>query len=99
MLKPLLGRQWWWVTLFVIAAVALLARLGVWQLDRLAAPRAFNARVNAQLAQPPLELSGAALESDLAAMEYRTVVLVGNYDFTQQVALRNQAWDDGQATV
>lgn len=104
--KTLFSRQWWWTTLLVIAAVAVMARLGVWQLDRLAERRAFNARVSAQLAQPPFALTAEALAADpslrsrqaLAAMEYRSVIVSGVYDFSQQVALRNQAWDDGQAT-
>jgi len=99
MLRLLFSRQWWWTTLLVIAAVGVMARLGVWQLDRLAERRAFNARVTGQQAQPPLVLSGAALDADLSAMEYRAVTVVGQYDHAQQVALRNQAWDDGQATA
>ncbi len=99
MLRLLFSRQWWWTTLLVIAAVGVMARLGVWQFDRLAARRAFNARVLEQQAQPPLNLSGAALGADLAAMEYRAVVVVGQYDFSQQVALRNQAWDDREASL
>jgi surfeit locus 1 family protein len=88
------GRQWWWSTLLAIAAVAVMVRLGIWQLDRLAQRRAFNARVNAQQARPALDLAGPALGADLAAMEYRAVRVVGRYDPSQEVALRNQARDD-----
>ena len=97
--KLLFSRQWWFPTLLVIAAVGVMARLGVWQLDRLAARRAFNARVLEQQAQPLLNLSSAALEADLSAMEYRAATVVGQYDFSQQVALRNQAWDDGRVAL
>ncbi len=99
MLILLISRKWWWTTLLVILAVGVLARLGIWQLDRLAQRRAFNARVSAQLAQPPLTLTGDALNSPLTSMEYRSVAVSGVYDFSQQVALRNQAWDDGWATL
>ena len=98
-MKHLFNRQWWWTTLLVLAAVGVMVRLGVWQLDRLSQRRAFNARVNAQLAAPALDLSGAALGADLTTLEYRSAVVTGRYDFSQQIALRNQAWDDGQATV
>ncbi len=98
MLRLLFSRQWWWTTLLVIAAIGVMARLGVWQLDRLAQRRAVNARVSAQLAQPALTLTGDALAADLTSMEYRSVIVSGAYDFSQQVALRNQAWNDGQAT-
>lgn len=84
------SRSWWWTTLLVIAAVGVMARLGQWQLERLAERRAFNARVAAQLEQPPLALAGPALDAGLAEMEYRSVVVTGQYDFAQQVALRNQ---------
>ncbi|MBM4424772.1 MAG: SURF1 family protein [Chloroflexi bacterium] len=89
-LKHLLGRQWWLVTLLVIAAMGVMIRLGFWQLERLAERRDFNARVNAQIAQPTLTLDADSLAADLAAMEYRSVVVIGKYDHSQQVALRNQ---------
>ncbi len=92
MLKTLFSRRWIGTTLLVLAALAVMSRLGVWQLDRLAQRRAFNARVSAQMAQPPLELSGAALDADLPAMEYRAVVVIGEYDHAQQIAIRNQVW-------
>jgi surfeit locus 1 family protein len=88
--------SWRWIlsTLLVIAAMAVMIRLGIWQLDRLEKRRQFNARVLAQVNQPPLALSGQALGADLASMEYRTVTVEGEYDHTQEVALRNQAWND-----
>lgn len=94
MLKLFLSRQWWWTTLLVLAAVGVMVRLGLWQLERLAQRRAFNARVLAQQTQPPLELVGAALAADLAAMEYRTVTVTGSYDHSQEVLLRNQVRND-----
>ena len=90
MIHLLFSRQWWWTTLLVVAAIGVMARLGIWQLDRLAARRAFNAHVSAQIARPPLTLDAASLAEDLAVMEYRQVVVSGTYDHAQQVALRNQ---------
>ncbi len=106
-IRLLFSRQWWWTTFLVIAALGVMARLGVWQLDRLAQRRAFNARVSTQLARPALALTGDALNADpslrsgqaLVDMEYRSVAVSGTYDVSQQVALRNQAWDDGQPTA
>jgi surfeit locus 1 family protein len=89
-LRALFSRRWRWTTLLVIAAIGVMARLGVWQLDRLAQRRAFNARVAEQQAQPPLTLDGAALDADLTGMEYRSVIVSGEYDHAQEVALRNQ---------
>jgi surfeit locus 1 family protein len=90
------SRRWILATLLVLAACAVMVRLGIWQLDRLAQRRLFNARVTAQVGLPPLELTASALSSDpalpsdLPGMEYRPVVVRGTYDFSHQVALRNQ---------
>ena len=88
------SRRWILSTLLVIAGMLVLARLGVWQLDRLEKRRLFNARVLAQVNQPAILLSGQALNADLASMEYRPVIVEGEYDHSQEVALRNQAWND-----
>lgn len=89
---------WILTTLLVIAAMAVMVRLGFWQLDRLEQRRAFNSRVQNQLDQTRLDLNAEALRSgDLAKslpdMEYRSVTVTGEYDPSQQVALRNQVWN------
>jgi len=94
MLKRLFSRKWLAATLLVIAAMAVMIRLGIWQLDRLEKRRAFNARVNAQISQPVLDLTGNAVAADLTQMEYRSVVVSGIYDPQGEVALRNQYWKD-----
>ena len=88
------SRRWILATLLVLSAMAVMARLGVWQLDRLEKRREFNTRVLAQINQPALVLSGDTLQQDLASMEYRKVIVEGEYDFSQEVALRNQAWEN-----
>lgn len=87
-------RRWIFTTLLVIAAAAVMARLGIWQLDRLEQRRAFNARVQAQINEPMLDLSARAPSANLIDMEYRQATVTGEYDFTNQVALRNQAWEN-----
>ena len=86
------SRRWFLTTILVIFGVAVNIRLGIWQLDRLEQRRAFNARVLAQINQPPLVLQGDALTMDLTNMEYRQVEVTGKYDLSHEVALRNQAW-------
>lgn len=93
LLRPF-SRRWILTTLLVIAAMGVMARLGKWQLDRLEARRAFNARVLAQVNQPPLILSGEALSLDLSGMEYRQVIVEGEFDHANEVALRNQSWNN-----
>ncbi len=94
MLKTLFTRRWIFATLLVIAAVGVMVRLGIWQLERLAQRQAFNARVTAQMEQPPLELTGDALTADLASMEYRAVIVTGVYDHAQEIALRNRVYEN-----
>ncbi len=93
-LVQMVSRRWILATFLVVAGMALTIRLGIWQLDRLEQRRAFNARVQAQLDQPVLELSSATMSADLLSMEYRSVTVLGEYDFSQQVGLRNQVWDN-----
>ncbi len=83
---------WALATILAVAGVAVLLRLGFWQLDRLEQRRAFNRRVEAQLEAPVLVLSGDAIPQDLNGMEYRAVEVSGEYDFSEEVALRNQTY-------
>ena len=92
MLKLMFSRNWWWTTLLVLAAAALSIRLGIWQLDRLAQRREFNAQVAAMQAAPAIFLYGDEGAGDLTKMEYRTANAAGAYDFEHQVAIRNQVW-------
>jgi surfeit locus 1 family protein len=91
-LGRLISHQWWKTTVLVIAVLAVMVRLGFWQLDRLDQRREFNSRVEAQLAEPTLELVDENLELDLYNMEYRDAIIVGEYDHERQVVLRNQDW-------
>jgi surfeit locus 1 family protein len=93
-LRAILSRRWWKATLLVILAMGVMVRLGIWQLDRLAQRRAFNARVLAQINRSPLTLKGSNMNQDLVNMEYREIIVEGIYDFSQQVVLRNQAWNN-----
>jgi len=91
-LRSMLSRRWIAATLLAAAGAAVCIRLGIWQLDRLDQRRTFNARVEAQIDAPQLELAGDALQADLYNMEYRQVRSAGKYDFSNQIALRNQYW-------
>lgn len=88
LLQKIFSRKWLLTTLLVLLGAGICVRLGIWQLDRLDQRRAFNAQVTSMRALAPLDLN-ADVDSDLAAMEYRAVVVRGTYDFENQVALRN----------
>lgn len=89
LLRKMVSWKWLLTTLLVFAGTAVCIRLGIWQLDRLEQRRAFNAQVSSMWAAELLQLNDA-VPSDIAAMEWRAVTVTGEYDFENQVALRNQ---------
>jgi len=91
--RLLLRPRWILFSLLALAVFAIFLRLGFWQLDRLTERRALNARVATNVAQPPLVMDGASLPANLSEMEYRSVEVTGEYDFSGQVGLRNQIWN------
>jgi surfeit locus 1 family protein len=88
-LRKMFQRKWLLTTLLVLVGTAVCIRLGIWQLDRLEQRRAFNAQYEAARAQPALVLPGA-LPPDIQEMEWRSIEVTGEYDFANQVAIRNQ---------
>jgi surfeit locus 1 family protein len=93
MLAAMFGRRWLLATVLVLAGGAVCIRLGIWQLDRLAQRRAANAHFAAMQAVPPLFLPGDSAQ-DLPALEFRAIEASGRYDFSQQVVLLNQVYQD-----
>ncbi len=98
MFRALFSRSWMLATILVLVATAVMIRLGIWQLDRLVQRRAFNAHVSSQLAQSIVNLNTDYLNDNLVAMEYREITVSGEYDFEQEIIIRNQVWN-GQAGV
>jgi len=88
----LFSRRWLFATLLVIAAVAVMSRLGIWQLDRLEARKAFNARVLEQQNEANLSLDAESVGLDLYSMEYRQALVRGQYLPEEEIVLRNQTW-------
>ncbi len=80
------------VALVFVALVtgALCARLGVWQLERLAERRDANERIAASLAGPPVDVAGIRPDSTSGG---RRVVIRGTYDFAHEVVLVNRSRD------
>jgi surfeit locus 1 family protein len=92
-LRKMVSMKWLVTTLLVLAGTAVCIRLGIWQLDRLDQRRAFNQQVESMRAATLLDLNAGTPE-DIASMEWRAVTVTGEYDFENQVALRNQ-YNDG----
>ncbi|MBN2114934.1 MAG: SURF1 family protein [Anaerolineales bacterium] len=93
LLLKMFQRKWFFATLLVFAGTALCIRLGIWQLDRLEQRRAFNAQFEFARAQPALDLNQEQ-PGDIIEMEWRPVKVTGEYDFVNQVAMRNQYYGD-----
>ena len=89
MFRKMFSWKWLFTTLLVFVGTGVCIRLGIWQLDRLEQRRAFNAQVETMRAADPLDLNESTPE-DIASMEWRAVKVSGEYDFENQVALRNQ---------
>lgn len=89
MLRKMLQPKWLFATALVLAGTALCIRLGIWQLDRLEQRRAFNHQVESMRAMPALDLNQEQ-PANISEMEWRAVTVTGEYDFANQIALRNQ---------
>ena len=87
------SRRWILASVLVLAGMGVLIRLGIWQLDRLEKRRAFNERVLAQTSQTTLDLNKEP-DAAVEGMEYRQVTVTGEYDHSQQIAIRNQYWEN-----
>jgi surfeit locus 1 family protein len=74
--------------------MALMLRLGIWQLDRFEQRQAFNNHYFEQIEKPPYELSSETLDQDLETMAYREITVSGRYDHSNEVAIRNQSWEN-----
>jgi len=79
------------VLLAAVAAAALTARLGVWQLDRAAQKNALQAALDERRALPPLPAYALARnESEAALQHHRTVQLRGRWLGEATVYLENR---------
>lgn len=88
------NRKWLLTSLLVFIGTSVCIRLGIWQLDRLDQRRAFNAQVESMRMAEVLDLD-QRVPPDIDSMEWRAITVTGEYDFENQVALRNQ-YNDGR---
>lgn len=92
-LREFLTPRWLFTTLLVLLAATVMVRLGFWQLDRLEQRRARNALIQQAMELPPLDLNQANLP-DWNTATYRDAIVTGKYDFSGEVVLRNQVWEN-----
>lgn len=87
-MRKLLTPSWLLRHLFALIILAMLIRLGFWQLERLAEVRAYNAAVLAAIAAPVIDLP--LNDINPPALDFRRVTVTGVYDHTQSMVLRNK---------
>jgi surfeit locus 1 family protein len=92
MFKLMFSRRWWWTTILVLLGIGLTIRLGIWQVGRYRQNQAFADHLTAMQTTNTMILTGSTYPSDLIGMEYRSLQASGTFDFTHQIAVRNQIW-------
>ena len=85
--------RWILASLGVLLLAAVFVRLGFWQLDRLSQRRAQNALLERRMSAPAVSLNPANLSGQPSALEFRTAVATGSYDFAHQVALGSRVYN------
>jgi surfeit locus 1 family protein len=79
------------VTAAAIAAAAVTARLGFWQLDRAAQKTALQAAIDERAALPPLDAAALATRTEVAVSQHhRRVQLAGRWSAAHTVLLDNR---------
>jgi surfeit locus 1 family protein len=91
--RTLFSKQWIISTILVLIAAAVMARLGIWQLNRHNARQLFNESVFEQQALDPLILTADISENSLINIEYRKVSVRGEYMPSDEIILRNQNFE------
>lgn len=74
-----------------VVTAAVCARLGIWQLDRRAERRAWNAEVAARMAAPPLALETGIVTAPPDSLRYRRVQARGVFAFGDQRTESNKS--------
>jgi surfeit locus 1 family protein len=98
MLKKLFSRKYILMTLLVLVAMAVMARLGVWQLDRRQQRIVRNTDLAAKLNAAPISMNEVALAAAWPLPEDRDAVrnlradAIGQFDFDRQVVLLQQSY-------
>jgi len=84
-----LSRKTLFAIVLTLVGATTFARLGFWQLSRLAERRAHNAHLEERLAAPPVVVT--SLSADSGTGHYRRVSARGVFDFAAQVALAGRS--------
>ncbi|MBH27862.1 MAG: hypothetical protein CL789_01300 [Chloroflexi bacterium] len=86
----LLSRSWWWRSLIVLCVMGVMARLGIWQLERHFQRRARNEFVTSQLSYPSVLVDALYLQGNTDTIDMRSVTVMGEFDYEKEFILREQ---------
>ena len=95
----LVSRRWIIPTILIILGMIVLARLGVWQLDRMQQKRSFNNMMAERWRMEPYALNSAPLPPDLDELTYRRIQAQGTFDYEHQITLKNQFYLNAPGVV
>jgi surfeit locus 1 family protein len=90
----LFSRRWWWVTLIVLLGMVILARLGLWQLDRRTEKLALNQAMAQRWKLPAFDLNQETLPADLRELAFRHIQATGSFDYAHQIIVKNDVRND-----
>ena len=90
MLQKYTTPRWLAVHLIVIIIAGVFIRLGIWQLDRLAERRTFNAAIAERTEIAPVDLNELLGNVAVSDREYRRVVVAGTFDVDGEVLIRSR---------
>lgn len=85
----LFSRRWWLTTLFIIAGVVVLVRLGIWQLDRRDYKRSLNEMMAERWQMAPFDVNQSTLPANLVDLQYRHIAATGKFDYAHQIIVKN----------
>jgi cytochrome oxidase assembly protein ShyY1 len=88
-LKAMVSRRYWLLTLIVIVGAGLCIWAGFWQMDRREQKRALNQQLVARWDMEPFDLNQEALPADLVDLQFRRVRVEGVFDYEHQIGLKN----------
>ncbi len=85
----LFSRRWWWVTLIVLLGMVILARIGIWQLDRRDEKIALNQQMAQRWKLPAFDIGQETLPADLSELAFRHIQATGSFDYANQIVVKN----------
>lgn len=91
-------KRWLVPTIAVILGMLFLARLGIWQLDRLEWRRGENEKRLAAINAESISLNDDIADLDLLEMRNHKVTAAGEYDFDEQFIVKSQPYQGRQGS-